>query len=174
MIALSVAGLGLVTTGHAVWPTDVAASAGATKFLLEPRLSGNTVAACKGMSPVSNACVAVFAADRCSGDGCWPGISGTLGYTGTITSYIRGMGSAGIPAAVWQQCQFIAGAKAGVAGVSTGSCSWGTSAPRTCPEGPDSCGYYLHPPFALEGIASPPPPGVIAPLGPWTVSVELG
>lgn len=144
------------------------------RFVLEPRLAGVTIASCGGQSPLRNDCVSAFDADACFEFGCYPAIRGTMGYSGSVTSAISGIDLAtNRPAAVWRSCSFVAGMTARVLVASLGDCgehTFGSSAQRICPYGPDSCGYYLRPPLTLEGHARG---GMVpSPVGPWTASVE--
>jgi hypothetical protein len=148
---------------------DGVASAGMGHFLLGPKLDGTIVVACSGLSPVTNACAVPFAG--CV-TGCAPAITGTLGYTGTITATIRGFDNnrPPLPVYVSETCQYVAGNRGDVGGaVHLGACSYGTDAPYLCPGG--KCGYYMQGPFTLEGLASLPLAPVARPVGPWLVEV---
>lgn len=183
---VAVAALALTGTANALWPVDqvAAVTGGASQFVLAPRLNGQAFVQCNGLSPVQNACAAPFMQDACMGDGvaCVPIITGTLGYTGTISAIIDGLDchqlfshSACLPGgtrSVWRTCSYAAGVtEAGALGVRLVGCSLDTNAWK------DAEGYYdLWPApgtslLTLRGVASPPLGVPAAPLGPWTVQV---
>jgi hypothetical protein len=181
---VAVAALALAGTANALWPVDqVAAVSGASKFLVGQQLNGRAFVQCNGLSPVSNACATGFLEDQCEGEfQCMPVITGTLGYTGTISAIIDGLDchqlftrSACLPGgtrSIWDTCSYVAGTTdAGVLHVQLAGCQQGANA---WSEGHGVYDLWPAPGtnmFTLRGVASLPLGVPAQPLGPWTVQV---
>lgn len=140
------------------------------KVVQNGSLNGNTAASCGGVAPVKTLCGGPVDSGACNA-GCMPGISGTLGYTGTVWSYIDGFNADGTPASAWRECSLLAGQTIRSGTNEVGYCHDGSNAREGC--GLDC--VVLYPPYALRGVATPPNVAGAqrgpTEAGTWTVSV---
>lgn len=161
------------TPATSLWPIDGLAASGAQLF--QPRVNGQSVKDCGGMSPLTNACAVPLSARPCGDEGgCGPDVRGGLAYTGSITAYIFGQDRFGTQRYLSQSCSYIAGSSLSVGFVHGGGCQGSSNAPYECNEDPATnqmlCGNWMWPPFRLSGVATPPVSGS-APLSTWSVVV---
>jgi hypothetical protein len=170
-VLASVAAMGV---GHAFLPTDPVLNAGYARFLFEPRLGATEVTGCGGTAPGDSSCSRGVSLESCLEGTCAPQISGTLGFTGTVSASLRGRDcswkwDAGtgecLPdrqIAITRTCNFVGGQAATVVGVSAGSGCWRSPGdPNLC----DSLGCTLWPPYSLQGSVA------AWSVGPWKVSI---